>query len=177
MLLARAIARNTLPPTLLFTGPSGVGKWQAALATAQALNCPEPVRTTAADPAEEPDGTGATAFTLDACGTCRSCERIARGLHVDVLAVVPDDKASIKIDVVRDVLSRTGFKPFEGQRRVVVMRHVVGLSPREIATQMGKSEGAVHTLHHRARRAMRTELLRRDTAPIARHPKAVSAVA
>ena len=44
----------------------------------------------------------------------------------------------------------------EGQRRVVVLRHVVGLSPREIASQMGKSEGAVHTLHHRARRAMRT---------------------
>jgi DNA-directed RNA polymerase specialized sigma24 family protein len=54
---------------------------------------------------------------------------------------------------------------------------VVGLSPREIASQMGKSEGAVHTLHHRARRAMRTELLRRGTAPIARQPKAVSAAA
>ena len=65
----------------------------------------------------------------------------------------------------------------EGQRRVVVLRHVVGLSPREIASQMGKSEGAVHTLHHRARRAMRTELLRRGTAPIERQPKAVSAAA
>jgi RNA polymerase sigma-70 factor (ECF subfamily) len=64
----------------------------------------------------------------------------------------------------------------EGQRRVVVLRHVVGLSPREIASQMGKSEGAVHTLHHRARRAMRTELLRRDTSPIAR-PQPVSATA
>lgn len=64
----------------------------------------------------------------------------------------------------------------EGQRRVVVLRHVVGLSPREIASQMGKSEGAVHTLHHRARRAMRTELLRRDTAPVARPPQPVSAV-
>ena len=65
----------------------------------------------------------------------------------------------------------------EGQRRVVVLRHVVGLSPREIASQMGKSEGAVHTLHHRARRAMRTELLRRDTAPMTRRPQPVPAVA
>jgi RNA polymerase sigma-70 factor (ECF subfamily) len=53
------------------------------------------------------------------------------------------------------------------QRRVVVLRHVIGLTPREIADQMGKSEGAIHTLHHRARRAMRKELLRRNTAPVA----------
>jgi RNA polymerase sigma-70 factor, ECF subfamily len=65
----------------------------------------------------------------------------------------------------------------EGQRRVVVLRHVVGLSPREIASQMGKSEGAVHTLHHRARRAMRTELLRRDTSPMARQSPPLSAPA
>jgi DNA polymerase-3 subunit delta' len=122
LLLARAIARSTLPPTLLFTGPSGVGKWQAAIATAQALNCLEPVRSTAADPAAEPDQSGATAFAIDACGSCRSCERIARGLHVDVLAVVPDEKASIKIDVIRDVLARTSYRPFEGRRRVVLIR-------------------------------------------------------
>ena len=53
------------------------------------------------------------------------------------------------------------------QRRVVVLRHVIGLSPSEIAERMGKSEGAVHTLHHRARRALRAELLRRQTAPLA----------
>jgi RNA polymerase sigma-70 factor (ECF subfamily) len=55
----------------------------------------------------------------------------------------------------------------EGQRRVVVLRHVVGLSPREIADEMGRSEGAIHTLHHRARRALQEELQRRDTTPIA----------
>jgi RNA polymerase sigma-70 factor (ECF subfamily) len=53
----------------------------------------------------------------------------------------------------------------DGQREVVVLRHVLGLSPREIAARMGKSEGAVHTLHHRARRAMRRELVQRDCVP------------
>ena len=42
-LLTRAIARDTLPPTLMFVGPSGVGKWRAALATAQTVNCVEPL--------------------------------------------------------------------------------------------------------------------------------------
>ncbi len=38
-LLARAIERESLPPTLLFAGPPGVGKWAVARAAAQAVNC------------------------------------------------------------------------------------------------------------------------------------------
>jgi RNA polymerase sigma-70 factor, ECF subfamily len=84
-----------------------------------------------------------------------------------------DDVATERRHAIEDALRALP----DGQRRVVVLRHVVGLSPREIASQMGKTEGAVHTLHHRARRAMRTELLRRDTAPVARRPQPVSATA
>ena len=97
-LLAQAIDRDTLPPTLLFAGPAGVGKWRVALATAEVLNCQQPVR--GAHPGEP---------AVDACGACRACQRIARGTHVDVLTVTPDEKASIKVDVVRDVLSRTSI--------------------------------------------------------------------
>ena len=108
-LISGAIDRESLPPTLLFAGPSGVGKWRVACAAAQALNCLQPVR-----------GVGGLPF--DACGRCRACDRIARGVHVDVIAIEPDDRASIKIDVIRDVLSGTGYKPFEGKRRVVLIR-------------------------------------------------------
>ena len=38
-LLSRAVAGETLPPSLLFAGPSGVGKRLTAVAVAQALNC------------------------------------------------------------------------------------------------------------------------------------------
>ena len=38
-LLARSVARDALPPSLIFAGPAGVGKRLTALATAQALNC------------------------------------------------------------------------------------------------------------------------------------------
>jgi DNA polymerase-3 subunit delta' len=117
-LIARAIARETLPPTLLFAGPSGVGKWAVARATAQAVNCLEPrLRQGYVGQARDGDD-----LAIDACGTCRSCDRIARGVHVDVIALEPDDKASIKIDLVRDVLSRTSYRPFEGKRRVVLIR-------------------------------------------------------
>jgi DNA polymerase III subunit delta' len=108
-LLSSAVERGSIPPTLLFAGPQGVGKRLVAQATAAALNCLSPVR-----------GSGGIPF--DACGTCRSCDRIARGMHVDVLTLEPDDMAVIKIDVVRDVLERTAFRPFEGRRRVVIIR-------------------------------------------------------
>ena len=115
-LISRAIARDTLPPTLLFAGPSGVGKWLVARATAQVLNCLEPVR-------------NQTRLPLDACGTCRACDRLARGVHVDVIFLEPDERASIKIDVIREVLSRTGYRPFEGNRRVVLIREADTLEP------------------------------------------------
>ena len=118
-LLAQAIVRETLPPTMLFAGPSGVGKYAVAKAVASALNCLTPVR--------ERDG-----FAQDACGMCRSCDRIDRDMHVDILMLQPDERASIKIEAVRDALERTGFRPFEGRRRVVIIRDADTL---EVASQ------------------------------------------
>jgi DNA polymerase-3 subunit delta' len=115
-LIARAIERESLPPTLLFAGPSGVGKWAVARATAQAVNCTDPVKS-------------AGELAIDACGQCRSCDRIARGVHVDVPMLEPDDRASIKIDVVREMLSKISYRPFEGRRRVVLVREADTLEP------------------------------------------------
>jgi RNA polymerase sigma-70 factor (ECF subfamily) len=53
----------------------------------------------------------------------------------------------------------------EEQRNVVVMRHVIGLTPLEIAAQMGRSESSIHGLHHRGRKALQLELRRLDSAP------------
>jgi RNA polymerase sigma-70 factor, ECF subfamily len=53
----------------------------------------------------------------------------------------------------------------EEQRDVLVLRHVVGLSPTEIAGHMGKTEPSIHGLHHRGRAALRTALVERGCAP------------
>jgi RNA polymerase sigma-70 factor (ECF subfamily) len=55
------------------------------------------------------------------------------------------------------------------QRSVLVLRHVVGLAPGEIARRMGKSEDSIHGLHHRGRRAVRRSLVERSGAPMSRH--------
>ena len=54
------------------------------------------------------------------------------------------------------------------QRSVLVLRHVVGLTPGEIANRMGKSEDSIHGLHHRGRRAVRRSLVERSGAPMSR---------
>ena len=106
-LLSRAISQETLPPSLLFAGPRGVGKRRTAIAVAETINCHAPI---AAPP-----------LPRDACGECGSCRRIGRGVHPDVLLVEPGDLGSIKIEQVRDVVDRAGYRPFEGRRRVVIV--------------------------------------------------------
>jgi RNA polymerase sigma-70 factor, ECF subfamily len=53
----------------------------------------------------------------------------------------------------------------EDQRRVVILRHLVGLTPPEIAMRMGKTEKAVHALHHRGRKMLRAYLVGSGSAP------------
>jgi RNA polymerase sigma-70 factor, ECF subfamily len=51
------------------------------------------------------------------------------------------------------------------QREVIVLRHLAGLSPGEIAHRLGKSESSVHGLHHRGRSALRTRLVELQAGP------------
>jgi DNA polymerase-3 subunit delta' len=115
-LLSRALAHDTLPPSLLLAGPAGVGKRRTAAAVAEAVNCLQPV-------ADEQ-------LPRDACGTCAACKRIARGVHPDVITLVPGDSGSIKIEPVRDVIDRAGYRPFEGRRRVVIIDDADALVPQ-----------------------------------------------
>ena len=52
------------------------------------------------------------------------------------------------------------------QREVLVLRHIAGLSPVEIAERLNKTEGAVHGLHHRGRGALKTSLRELGAAPV-----------
>lgn len=52
------------------------------------------------------------------------------------------------------------------QREVLVLRHVAGLTPGEIAERLGKTESSIHGLHHRGRGALRAALRELDAAPV-----------
>lgn len=76
----------------------------------------------------------------------------------------PDTSADDAQDSVRSLHTALQALP-EEQRSVVVMRHLVGLTPPEIAKRLGRSESSIHGLHHRGRRALQEELRRLDAAP------------
>ena len=114
-LLARVIARDSMPPALLLAGPPGVGKRLTAVAIAEAINCLQPQST--------------SAFERDACGECASCRRIGRGMHPDVIVVAPGELGTIKIEQLRDVIDRSQYRPFEGRRRVVIIDEADAATP------------------------------------------------
>jgi hypothetical protein len=112
-LLSRALARDTLPQSLIFAGPDGVGKRLAAVAVAQVFNCRQLVRSPADDD-----------FPLDACGVCPACRRIAQGVHPDVIVLPP----GIKVDDIRGAIESSGYRPFEGRHRVFILDEADRLS-------------------------------------------------
>jgi RNA polymerase sigma-70 factor (ECF subfamily) len=79
----------------------------------------------------------------------------------------PNESAGADLDRSDVVKAALATLPHE-QRQVVILRHVVGLTPGEIADRMGRSEGSIHGLHHRGRRALRRELERLESTPLTR---------
>jgi RNA polymerase sigma-70 factor, ECF subfamily len=106
--------------------------------------------------------------------------RMARNLtidHVRASRLVPSETLFDKdqcsgIDLDQAETVRAALETLPGdQREVVFLRHVVGLSPSEIADRMGRSEAAIHGLHHRGRRALKRELVELDAKPSTVSPR------
>jgi DNA polymerase III delta prime subunit len=126
-MLGKMIASDTLPASLLFTGPAGAGKELAALRLAALLECAE--------------GT--------ACGSCPACGAISTLEHPDVHLVYPVPSAdwqkslpviiesrredflsrgefgnrarSIGIEQIRTVMEKISRQPFSGLRSLVAV--------------------------------------------------------
>ena len=81
----------------LFTGPPGSGRSNAAIAFAAGLLC-------------EKGG----------CGKCINCTSTIDGSHADV-ELIRTEGLSIKVDEVRELITRTSWSPSVGNYRVVVI--------------------------------------------------------
>jgi RNA polymerase sigma-70 factor, ECF subfamily len=100
--------------------------------------------------------------------------RLARNVAIDHLranrvtpveeVLNPDAQTGLDIDQTLTVRAALATLP-EDQREVVILRHLIGLSPGEIAERLGRTEGSIHGLHHRGRRALQRELERMESAP------------
>jgi DNA polymerase-3 subunit delta' len=81
----------------LFTGPPGSGRSNAAIAFAAALLC-------------ENGG----------CNVCTNCLTVKDGSHADI-ELIRTEGLSIKVDEVRELITRTSWSPSVGNYRVVVI--------------------------------------------------------
>jgi RNA polymerase sigma-70 factor, ECF subfamily len=103
--------------------------------------------------------------------------RMARNVAIDHLranrltpaenVLDPASDSGIDIDHGETVRAALAALP-EEQREVVVLRHIVGLTPAEIADRMGRTESSIHGLHHRGRRALQRELTLLESTPSTR---------
>jgi DNA polymerase-3 subunit delta' len=81
----------------LFTGPAGSGRSNAAVAFASALVCP-----------------------AGGCNICNECLSVIAGSHADV-ELIRTQGLSIKIDEIRELISRASWAPSVANYRVVVI--------------------------------------------------------
>jgi RNA polymerase sigma-70 factor (ECF subfamily) len=94
--------------------------------------------------------------------------------HVRARRPVPCEEVR-SADIVDDTSGRERFADLrlaldalpQEQRDVLVLRFVIGLTPREVAERIGRSEDAVHGLQHRGRRSLRREMERIEELPLA----------
>jgi RNA polymerase sigma-70 factor (ECF subfamily) len=112
--------------------------------------------------------------------------RLARNVAIDHLranrlmptenVIDPEVSSNSVADLDRADTVRAALATLpDEQRQVVILRHVVGLSPGEIADRMGRTESSIHGLHHRGRRALQRELSRLDYTPCTRDAVALAA--
>src|SRR5687767_12229190 len=128
-LLSQAIQRQSLTPSLILSGPEGVGKRLTAIAIAQELNCLSRPSSIVQRPTSTIDDGRSTMDDDGACGTCAVCRRITRGTHPDVMTIEPGESGSIKIEQVRAAIDRANYRPFEGRRRVTIIEEADALVP------------------------------------------------
>lgn len=100
--LQQARQEDRLPHALLLHGRSGLGKGLFARALAQSLLCAAP--------------------RPEACGECRPCRQFAAGSSPDFFSVAPpEDKKTIIVDQIRELIEAMNLTSHAGGRRVAII--------------------------------------------------------
>ena len=101
--------KERLAHAYLFIGPSDMGKGETALAIAKLMNC-------------EAQENGMF------CDDCPSCVKINSGNHPDVTVIDNGYGESIKIEQVRELLSRNNFRAFMAKKKVFILKNIENLT-------------------------------------------------
>jgi RNA polymerase sigma-70 factor, ECF subfamily len=91
--------------------------------------------------------------------------RSRRQIPVEEVRINEDGHEQTSFEYSRALKEALAGLP-ESQREVLVLRHIGGLSPTEIAERLGKTEASIQGLHHRGRAALKQSLRELGVAPV-----------
>ncbi len=97
--------------------------------------------------------------------------RAKRAIPTEEVRVVDAGRAQTGLSRSQDLRRALEQLP-DDQREVLVLRHIAGLTPVEIAATLEKTESSVHGLHHRGRRTLQAKLVELGAAPVVASPAA-----
>ena len=98
-----SLEKGRLGHALLFQGAAGTGPLEVAAVLARLLFC-ENLK------------------NADPCGACRQCRLVGQNTHPDFVKVSPlEDSEVIKINQIRELITRANLKPFEARSKVFVV--------------------------------------------------------
>jgi len=103
------IQNGRLGHAYLFVGPIRVGKTSTAVRIAQLVNCEK-------------------VLSSGPCGSCESCAKIGKAIHPDVTLLTADESGSIKIEAVRQLTRLLQLKPYEGKKKVCIIKNIEDLT-------------------------------------------------
>jgi len=106
-ILQKELENSSLYGAYLFVGPRGVGKRLTALTFAKALNCEKE--------------------KIDSCERCLSCRKINH-LNYSNVRMISGEDSSIKIEQTRNLKRESGYRIYEGKKRIWIIEEAGRLS-------------------------------------------------